>query len=240
MTKRDARDLAIHDEPKVVCTRVHHVKASADQVAGSSSFDAERDGIARGELAHRLKNHCAVVRALVELSLRHVGSDLSCLPAVLRARLDAIDRINQLLDPVDMRDVDLAEIVNLVLAPWRDVPGERIFIHGQRSIQLTARQARAIAMGLNELATNAAKHGALTATAGQVSVRWTDETSGTVALEWTETGGPPLPGPPGRSGFGMRLLQHGLATDLGDGASVAVNFEPGGLRALLRLPHAAH
>jgi two-component sensor histidine kinase len=93
-------------------------------------------------------------------------------------------------------------------------------------------QALALALALHELATNALKHGALSAPGGRVSVSCgTDPEDASTVVEWTERGGPPVAGPPARRGFGLRLLasQAGVAADL--------RFEPEGVRCALRLPH---
>ena len=90
-------------------------------------------------------------------------------------------------------------------------------------------------MALGELATNAAKHGALSAEGGRVSVSWraeADDRGG--VLFWKETGGPPVAAPPARRGFGLRLLVQGLRQDLR--AAAELDFAPGGLRCTVRLP----
>jgi two-component sensor histidine kinase len=95
-------------------------------------------------------------------------------------------------------------------------------------------QALALVLGLHELATNAAKHGALSRPEGRVEVRLSAAPGGGGALRilWAETGGPPLPdGPPARRGFGTRLLERALVQDLGPGSEVRLHFEPAGLRA---------
>ena len=98
-------------------------------------------------------------------------------------------------------------------------------------------QALALAMALHELATNALKHGALSAAGGRVAVSCgTDPDGGAHLLEWVERGGPPVPGPPTRRGFGLRLLQHGLATQ--SGLAADLRFEREGLRCGIRLPPA--
>ena len=61
------------------------------------------------------------------------------------------------------------------------------------------------------------------------------DADGAARIAWTETGGPPLDGPPSRRGFGTRLIERGLARDLGPGSSVELRFDPPGLRALFRL-----
>ncbi|MFC7541542.1 hypothetical protein ACFQU2_21655 [Siccirubricoccus deserti] len=89
-------------------------------------------------------------------------------------------------------------------------------------------------MALHELASNAGKYGALSAPGGWVSLHCGEAADGTAAIDWAETGGPPLVGPPARRGFGSRLLERALPNDLGPGATVAVLHEPGGLRVSIR------
>jgi two-component sensor histidine kinase len=91
-------------------------------------------------------------------------------------------------------------------------------------------QALALALALHELATNAMKHGALSVSAGRVTVSCdSDPEDAAPVVEWVERGGPPVPGPPARRGFGLRLLamQTGMAADL--------RFEPEGVCCTLRL-----
>jgi two-component sensor histidine kinase len=97
-------------------------------------------------------------------------------------------------------------------------------------------QALALVLGLHELATNATKHGALSRPDGRVGARLSADADGAaLRIDWIESGGPPLPGtPPVRRGFGTRLLERGLAQDLGPGSSVRLRFEPAGLRAEIR------
>jgi two-component sensor histidine kinase len=97
-------------------------------------------------------------------------------------------------------------------------------------------QAQAIVLALHELATNATKHGALSCPGGRVRVTCRaapGEDSGSI-IDWRETGGPPVAGPPRRRGFGIRLLERALAYDLGPGGSVVLEFDPAGVRATIR------
>jgi two-component sensor histidine kinase len=92
-------------------------------------------------------------------------------------------------------------------------------------------------MALHELATNALKHGALSVPEGRVEVSCgAGPEAGAHVVEWAERGGPPVAGPPARKGFGMRLLERGLAAQTGMMADL--RFEPEGLRCLIRLPPA--
>jgi two-component sensor histidine kinase len=99
--------------------------------------------------------------------------------------------------------------------------------------------ALTLAMAVHELATNALRHGALSTPGGHVRVAYLalggDEGAELrEAVEWVERGGPSLPGAPERRGFGLRLLERGLAMQAGMGANL--HFEPEGLRCTLRLP----
>ena len=93
--------------------------------------------------------------------------------------------------------------------------------------------AQPIGMALHELATNALKHGALSVAEGRVAITCRAD-DGVHVVEWVERGGPQISGPPARKGFGLRLLERGLAAQAGMGADL--RFEPEGLRCTLRLP----
>jgi two-component sensor histidine kinase len=97
-------------------------------------------------------------------------------------------------------------------------------------------------MAFHELAANAARHGALSVPGGRVRVGWSVERTADGApavldVAWRERGGPPLAGPPERTGFGMRLLERGLAQQLGGVARPV--FAPDGFEFDLRLPLSA-
>ena len=100
---------------------------------------------------------------------------------------------------------------------------------------LVASAVQPVAMALHELATNAAKHGALSRPEGRVSLRWRlDPGTATVRLTWTESGGPPVTAPPSRRGFGSRMIEATLEGQLG--GTLAVHWEAEGLRTEIALP----
>lgn len=92
-----------------------------------------------------------------------------------------------------------------------------------------------LAMAVHELAANALKHGALSVPGGCVSVACSTDPGGDGYLvEWVGRGGPTVLGPPARKGFGLRLVERGLAMQPSMGADL--RFEPEGLRCMLRMP----
>jgi two-component sensor histidine kinase len=123
-------------------------------------------------------------------------------------------------------------VVEGALAPHLDGP-DRVAIRGE-NIELTARQALSMSLTVHELATNAAKYGAMSIPAGKVDISWqTDPASGQWLFIWEESDGPPVVAP-ARSGFGTRLITRVLAADFE--GQVDLQYRPEGLRCSLRAP----
>jgi two-component sensor histidine kinase len=117
---------------------------------------------------------------------------------------------------------------------------EAITITGSACRRTVApQQAQSLVLAFHELATNATKYGALSVSGGRVEIRCEAGQDDDVVVCWTEAGGPPVVQPPIRRGFGTRLLQCGLARDLGPGSRVQLHFEPTGLQAMLRFTPAS-
>jgi len=115
---------------------------------------------------------------------------------------------------------DLGDIVRRTLAPFQS-PERRLKIEGPAA-RLSPKQALAIAMAIHELATNAAKYGALSTREGEVVVKWQVDAAkfpASIRLDWTERNGPPV-AEPIRKGFGSRMIQLHLAAELGGDASL--------------------
>lgn len=99
-------------------------------------------------------------------------------------------------------------------------------------VELSATQALAFGMILHELATNAAKYGALSLPTGQVATEWS-VCGDILQFRWRESGGPPV-SVPSRHGFGSRLLARIVASDLS--GQIALDYEPSGLRCSITAP----
>jgi PAS domain S-box-containing protein len=213
----------------------------------------ERQALLVGELNHRVKNTLALVLAIVDQTWRAIASEEEAggtapadsdgrFHAGLRARLRALARAHDLLFRDDWAGASLADVVATAAAVHgglsRDsggaAPTAAIRASGP-AVRLAPEAAVALAMAFHELATNAAKYGALTVPGGRVEVVWQPSSDGrALEIAWTEEGGPPIVSPPGRRGFGSGLLQRGLARQLG--GEVSIEFPRDGLRCRARLP----
>ncbi|HEY0627240.1 MAG TPA: HWE histidine kinase domain-containing protein [Allosphingosinicella sp.] len=174
------------------------------------------------ELNHRVKNTLATVQAIAFQTLK---GNISLTEARSRfeARLLALSNAHNLLTEQNWEGAPLHRVVADSIAP---LAGERTRIDMEgAAIWLAPRAALALALALHELSTNAIKYGALSNDGGRVSISWRTE-GDTLRFEWKERDGPPVEAPVGR-GFGSRLIERGLAADLGGTATL--HFEPDGL-----------
>jgi PAS domain S-box-containing protein len=179
------------------------------------------------EVDHRAKNVLAVVRSLVRLSAAEAPDDVDALVEVLEGRIAAMARVHTMLAREGWVGADLGEIVAQELEAYSG----SVSIAGP-PVRLAAASAQPLTMVLHELATNAAKYGALSRPEGHLAIAWTRDEAG-VALEWTERGGPPLQGAPERIGFGTRLIEANAGAQLA--GSVEMHWDPKGLRCTLRI-----
>ena len=193
----------------------------------------ERRALLVNELNHRVKNTLAVVQSLA-LQTARGAPDLPAFSAAFQARLIALSRAHDLLTREHWEGAPLSDVARAALEATGG--GARVDLGGCASgALLPPAQALALAMALHELGTNALKHGALSVQEGRVSVACgADPEDGSRVVEWMERGGPPVAGPPVRRGFGTRLLERGLAAQIG--GAVSLDFAPSGLRCRIRLP----
>jgi two-component sensor histidine kinase len=175
------------------------------------------------ELNHRVKNTLATVQAMAIQTLK--GVDLEARDAFL-ARLFALSSQHDLLTLDNWEGASFEGVVRRALRPWREDDRLRFHVEGP-AVHLDPKRALALGMAFHELATNAAKHGALASEGGAVHVHWTvDPEAKLLRLNWEERGGP-LVAEPQRRGFGLRLLEHGLGREIS--GKVALTFKPEGL-----------
>jgi two-component sensor histidine kinase len=173
------------------------------------------------ELNHRVKNSLATVQAIAMQTLR--GEDTTHRDMFL-ARLFALSGQHDLLTLDNWESAGLRDVVWRALKPYAEGQGTRCEVDGP-DVRLQPKRALALGMAFHELATNAAKHGALSTGTGRVKVSW-EVDHDRLRLRWKETGGPQV-SPPERKGFGMRLIERGLSHELS--AQVRLQFPPEGV-----------
>ncbi|KAB1074747.1 HWE histidine kinase domain-containing protein [Methylobacterium planeticum] len=186
------------------------------------------------ELNHRVKNTLATVQSIATQTLRNADSNDEAY-ASLETRLLALSRAHDVLTRENWEGADLIEVVTQAIAPYRGRGGERFRIDGPE-VRLCPRMSLAIAMAIQELATNAVKYGALSNAEGGVVIDWSVKNGVTpprLAFRWCEEGGPIVRAPK-RRGFGSRLIERNLARDL-DG-SVEITFAPSGVVCTVDAP----
>ena len=187
----------------------------------------ERQELLIRELNHRVKNTLATVQSIAAQTLRGTEGDREARRA-FEARLLALSNAHNVLTRESWDGAGIEEIVATALAPHRAAGEDRFTVAGP-PIRVDPKAALALAMALHELATNAAKYGALSGRIGRVRVDWAKAWNGEEArfrLCWRESDGPPVT-PPRRKGFGSRLIERGLSLELGGDA--AIEFLPSGL-----------
>ena len=162
------------------------------------------------EIHHRTKNLFAVVHSVIARSFAGKRTVEEARSAVL-TRLHALANAHVMLIEKDWRGADIAEIVRSEMSPYAG----RVTIEGP-NVVLAAKAAQNFALALHELATNAAKYGALSNTTGRVHIRWSfDKPDGAFRFRWQERGGPPVVAPE-RKGFGSAVLEQVMAEHFDD------------------------
>lgn len=183
------------------------------------------------ELHHRMRNLFATVGAIISLT-RHAARDVDDYVERISSRLDALNRAQNVLLGANFMTGSMHALMREVEAAF-----PRIRWSGP-DLLLPENALVAMALFFNELATNAAKHGALTGANGQVEVSWTQEAEGSddrrFRLTWAESGGDRAVVAPDRTSFGTLLMERSVKNNLG--GTIERRWEPGGLVVDITLP----
>jgi two-component sensor histidine kinase len=140
--------------------------------------------------------------------------------------MHALGRAHNLLTSETWEGAPLQDIITRALEPFQERRHERITVNGPADVWLDSTKAVMVAMVVHELATNAAKYGALSNGSGRVSVAWKQRSRpNLVKLVWQESGGPEV-SPPKQKGFGSHLIERAFGGQLGKAQLV---FSPQGL-----------
>jgi two-component system, chemotaxis family, CheB/CheR fusion protein len=190
-----------------------------------------RQRLLLGELSHRVKNTLAVVQSIVAQTARQNGAGRE-LQDTLAARLQAVAKSHDILVDGEWKGADLQAIAREQLKAYLDEKPPRLQLEGPL-VDLSSELATPMSLLLHELATNAAKYGALSKPTGKVLLKWELVDGGQgrrVNLQWRESGGPPVRKPE-RMGFGSYLINNGLAD-----ARVDRDFRADGLVCTVEIP----
>jgi PAS domain S-box-containing protein len=155
------------------------------------------------EAEHRSKNLLATVQATVSLSQSDTAEGLK---QAIEGRILALAKVHSLFVDTHWIGAELSTIARHELAPYSEKDATGVRINGPQVV-LEPNAAQVVAVTLHELATNAAKYGALSVPNGQISLTWTHNADGRLVLHWSETGGPAVKIPTHR-GFGTRIIER--------------------------------
>jgi PAS domain S-box-containing protein len=198
----------------------------------TESKEAEKhQNVLVDELNHRVKNTLATVMALSTQTFRTAPSPEAFREA-FEGRLLALSQTHNLLNRSFWMGAGLRDILTQELAPYTGTDGRSFTLDGD-DLKLGPVTAVTMGMAFHELATNAVKYGALSVAGGKVLVAWRMSPPGRLHVEWQEMGGPPV-SPPQRRGFGSRLIEQALASDL-DG-DARLYFPSEGVRCCIDIP----
>lgn len=210
------------------------VIGAAVDISERKQFEAHVRLLMR-ELSHRSKNLLAVTQALMRQTAVHANS-VDDFVARFTARINALAGAHDLLIKDDWRGTTMEELVRSQLAHYTDRQGTQIDIAGE-PLRVPPDATQNIGMALHELATNAAKYGALSVPSGQVRINWTvvtdDGGQKLCRIDWRESNGP-LVAPPARRGFGQVVIERTVARAVN--GTVCLAYKPTGVEWSLEFP----
>lgn len=222
----------VHARAKVLTTAAGtRMIGTVRDITESKAAEATQQVLGE-ELQHRIKNTLSMVTAIASQTLK--GDDITDRRTAFNARIEALAQAHDLLISRTWQSAPILTVIERALAPHLS-SADRFILDGI-NLDLTAKQALSISMTVHELATNAAKYGALSTATGQVQVKWGFENGpagNQFIFRWTETGGPTVTEPT-RKGFGTRLITRALAADFN--GQVSIDYAPGGIVCVLASP----
>ena len=213
--------------------RVVNIVPSGVDISERQRAEAHREMLMK-ELSHRVKNTLATVQTMASHTLRE-ATDLDTFRDAFVGRLMAISKSHDLLMDPGHRDADLYQLVHDQVMPYARSGSAQVRLSGP-PLRLGAEAAHAFGLVLHELATNAAKYGALSTETGGLEIAWSESTDRDIPealVDWREYDGPPV-SPPARQGFGSILIEQSLSYSLGGSADI--DYRPEGVHARFRFP----
>ncbi|RFC65403.1 PAS domain S-box protein [Fulvimarina endophytica] len=186
----------------------------------------ERQTLLTRELQHRVKNTLAMVQAIANQTIRRATNAEDGLKA-FSGRIAALAKAHDILVQTSWTSAPIADVVEKTLLIHRPGRADRLVWSGP-PLMLDARQSLALSLALHELATNAAKYGALSNEEGRVDIRWDlgarNADGQPMSFVWRERGGPKVVAPE-RRGFGSRLIHQTLTAEFGGDLDLAYDAD---------------
>ena len=235
---RDGAQRWVRDKAFLLPAEANHgprVAGLARDVTEAKRAEQQRE-LLIGELNHRVKNTLALVQALAAHT-RHAAVSPTDFEQAFTSRLHALGHAHDLLTQTHWKGTSLHQVIETALAPFSvygssqarvEVEGPQVWLNSNTAVTLT--------LAFHELATNAAKYGALSTNKGRVDIFWEARPAGEpqeVLLQWRESGGPIVEAP-SRKGFGTMLIEKVLAYEAEGEAKL--EFLPTGVAFMFRLP----
>jgi PAS domain S-box-containing protein len=217
---------------------VSPIKSAQGRIVGISKIardvterkrNAEQIAVLAREAEHRTRNVLATVQTTVYLSRADTPEGLK---RAIEGRIQSLANVHTLFVQSRWIGAELYSLVKQELAPYCQDGEARARIAGPHLL-LEPNRAQIIAVTLHELATNAAKYGALSVTEGHVDVSWSLTMDGRLVLRWSESGGPPVKVPT-RQGFGTRVMERMIGDQLK--GRVRLDWRGDGLVCEIMLP----
>lgn len=183
------------------------------------------------ELNHRVKNTLANVLSIIALTRRR-ATQLDEFADGLDGRIRALSATHDLLTQSEWGTTPVRAVMEAELLPYADASDHEVDLAGP-DVALAPNEALSLGLAMHELATNAAKYGALSRAGGKVTLHWRLISDSLIRIDWHESGGPPVPQQRKR-GFGSDLIERIVAAELKN--PVKLTFDPDGVRCMLTIP----
>ncbi|MFN7103664.1 MAG: sensor histidine kinase [Pseudorhizobium sp.] len=231
--RRGATDYVLKQRLIRLPAAVERALAEARERMERQRAERQKELLVR-ELSHRVKNTMAVVMSLVRRTVK-TSDGVDDYVANLLGRLRAMADAHALLFETNWSEAELLDVVRRTIAP-QDRNGTRFRITPGNRTMLSPKASLALGMVLNELATNAVKHGALSKDEGFVEISWNHDADGEVLMRWREIDGPAVRIPE-RNGFGTTLIDRSIRYELE--GTVKLDYTPTGLICEISFPLSA-
>jgi two-component sensor histidine kinase len=192
----------------------------------------QRQRLLINELNHRVKNTLATVQSIASQTFK-TTADPQTARQSFEARIIALSKAHNMLSDREWHDTKIGDLICQELSAY----GTEHVRYGGPAMVVNAKATVALALVIHELATNAAKHGALSGDAGRLDVSWREDDGENLVIDWQERGGPPAQQPV-RRGFGSRLLHTVVTGELG--GELDAMYEDTGFTARLLIPPASY